>query len=210
MLTDGGDTGVIAVAVLVPLAYLLGTFPSATMVARTGGHDVLAEGSGNPGASNVVRLMGWRAGLLVMVLDFAKGAVAAGAGLALWGRGGAWILGVGAVLGHVFPATRRFRGGKGVATAGGALVVLYPLVVVILAVEWLLVARVLKRASVASLVAVVAFPVIVGLWGYPWPEVVALSALALLVVVRHAANLRRLVHGDEPTLRTPPRDGPAA
>jgi len=207
MVPDGGDTGMIAVMALVPVAYLLGTFPSAGMVARAGGHDVLLEGSGNPGASNVVRLMGWRAGLVVMVLDFAKGALAAAAGLGLWGRGGAWVLGVAAVLGHVWPATRRFRGGKGVATAGGALVVLYPWVVAVLAVEWLVVARVLRRASVASLVAVVAFPVIVGVVGYPWPEVAALSALALLVVARHGANLRRLIHGDEPTLRTPPPEG---
>ncbi len=206
MVPDDGRTGMIAVAALIPVAYLLGTLPSAGMVARAGGHDVLVEGSGNPGASNVLRLMGWRAGLLVMVLDFAKGALAAGAGLALWGRGGAWVLGVAAVLGHVFPATRRFRGGKGVATAGGALVVLYPIVVVVLALEWLLVARVLKRASVASLVAVVAFPVIVALAGYPWPEIAALSALAVLVLARHAANLRRLVHGEEPTLRSPGGD----
>lgn len=191
----------LVVAALAVPAYLLGTFPSAGLVARAGGHDVLSEGSGNPGASNVARLMGWRAGIVVLVLDFAKGAVGAGAGLAVGGRGGAWVLGVAAVLGHVWPATRRFRGGKGVATAGGALVVLYPLVVAVLAVEWLIVARLLKRASIASLIAVVAFPVIVAVLGHPWPEVAALCALALLVLARHAANLRRLVSGEEPTLR---------
>src|SRR6059058_5658524 len=87
---------------LVPLAWLLGTFPSAQLVARAHGRDVLREGSGNPGASNVARLLGWRSGALVLLLDFAKGALAAGAGLAIGGRAGACILGVAAVVGHTY------------------------------------------------------------------------------------------------------------
>src|SRR3954462_8772586 len=73
---------------LVPLAWLLGTFPSAQLVARAHGRDVLTEGSGNPGASNVARLMGWRAGLVVIAADFGQGAIASGIGLAVAGRGG--------------------------------------------------------------------------------------------------------------------------
>src|SRR6478609_7976883 len=107
-------------------AYFLGTFPTAVLVARVGGHDVLTEGSGNPGASNVARLMGWKAGLVVLLADFAKGAIASGVGLAVAGRGGAFTLGIAAVVGHMFPVTRRLKGGKGVATAGGMLIVLYP------------------------------------------------------------------------------------
>ena len=76
-------------AILVPLAYLLGTFPSAQLVGRMGGHDVMKEGSQNPGASNVARLMGWKAGALVLFSDFAKGAIAAGVGYAVGGRPGA-------------------------------------------------------------------------------------------------------------------------
>jgi glycerol-3-phosphate acyltransferase PlsY len=189
----------VALLLLIP-AYLLGTFPSAVLVARAGGHDVTAEGSKNPGASNVARLMGWKAGLLVLVADFGKGAIASGVGLAVAGRGGAFALGIAAVLGHMFPVTRRFKGGKGVATAGGMLVVLYPLIVVILAVVWFLVARVLKLASVGSLLCAVLFPVLVGVAGYGVEEVVAISALAVVVIARHAANLRRLVQGRE--LRT--------
>ena len=107
-------------------AYFLGTFPTAILVARAGGHDVLAEGSGNPGASNVARLMGWKWGLLVMAGDLAKGAIAAGVGLAVAGRGAAYVLGILAVIGHTYPVTRHFKGGKGVATAGGMLAVLQP------------------------------------------------------------------------------------
>src|SRR6516165_7036744 len=116
-----------AVLALLPVAYLLGTFPSAALVARAGGHDILREGSGNPGASNTFRLLGWKAGLLVLALDLGKGAAAAGAGLALDGHRGAFILGVVAVVGHVYPITRRFRGGRGVATAAGVMAVVFPL-----------------------------------------------------------------------------------
>src|SRR5262245_36883985 len=120
-------TAMLAIALLVPVAWLLGTFPSAQLVARAKGIDVTAEGSGNPGASNVMRLIGWKAGLLVLVVDFSKGALAAGVGLAVGGRPGAFVLGIAAIVGHTFPLWR--KGGKGIATAGGALVVLYPYVV---------------------------------------------------------------------------------
>lgn len=188
------------IALLAFPAYLLGTFPSAGIVARAGGHDVLGEGSGNPGASNVARLMGWKAGAVVLIADFAKGAAAAGVGLATGGRVGALVLGLAAIAGHVAPVTRRFKGGKGVATAGGALVVLFPLIIAGLALVWLVIARVLHRASIASLLCTVAFPALAWLAGYSTPEVSVLAALALVIVARHGANLARLVRGTEPTL----------
>jgi len=181
-------------------AYLLGTFPTAVLVARAGGHDVLAEGSGNPGASNVARLMGWKWGLLVMAGDLAKGAIAAGVGLAVAGRGAAYVLGILAVIGHTYPVTRHFKGGKGVATAGGMLAVLQPVLVLVLAVVWFLTARVLKLASVGSIIVAVLFPIGVAVTERAGWEIAVTSALALLVVVRHLPNLRRLVRGEE--LRT--------
>ncbi|MGZ6912914.1 MAG: glycerol-3-phosphate acyltransferase [Acidimicrobiia bacterium] len=189
------DTVVVLVAALP--AYLLGTFPTAILVARAGGHDVLTEGSGNPGASNVARLMGWRFGLLVMAGDLAKGAIAAGVGLALAGRAAGYILGILAVLGHTYPVTRRFKGGKDVATAGGMLAVLHPLIVAALAVVWFLTARVLRLASVGSIIVAVLFPVAVALAGRAGWEIAVTSALALLVVIRHLPNLRRLLRGQE-------------
>src|SRR6478672_9668942 len=185
----------LAVVLLVPVAWLLGTFPSAVLVARAHGHDVLREGSGNPGASNVARLVGWRAGALVLVIDFAKGAIAAGVGYAVGGRAGAFALGVAAIVGHTFPLYR--KGGKGVATAAGVLVVLYPLIVVGLAVVWIVIARVLHKASLASLVATVAFPVAAAVMGYALWELAVLCALAVLVILRHAANIRRLLRRQE-------------
>ena len=186
-----------AVLLLLPVAYLLGTFPAASLVARAAGHDVLREGSGNPGASNVYRLAGWKAGLVVFVADVGKGAVASGVGLALDGHRGAYLLGLAAVLGHMLPVTRRFKGGRGVATAGGALVVLFPLIAVALGIVWFLIARVLRKASVASIVVVVAFPVLVAAAGGTLLDISVTTALALLVLARHLPNLRRLLRGQE-------------
>ena len=187
-------------AILAVPAYLLGTFPTAVLVAKAGGHDVTVEGSGNPGASNVTRIMGWRAGLLVMAGDLAKGAIAGGVGLGFGGRAAAYALGILAVLGHTYPVTRRFQGGKGVATAGGMLAVLNPLLVAVLGGVWFLTARVLKLASVGSLIVAMLFPVGVALLGRAGWEVGVTSALAVLVVLRHLPNLRRLFRGAE--LRT--------
>jgi glycerol-3-phosphate acyltransferase PlsY len=192
----------LAVALVVPLAWLLGTFPSALIVARAHGRDILQEGSGNPGASNVARLLGWRAGAIVLGLDFAKGAIAAGAGMFVGGRAGACALGVAAVVGHTFPIFR--KGGKGVAAAGGALVVLYPLIVLGLAVVWFVVARLLHKASLASLLATVLFPAAVAVFRYDAWEIGVVGALAVLVIARHLGNIRRLLRRQEIDLGAPP------
>jgi acyl phosphate:glycerol-3-phosphate acyltransferase len=185
------------VALLVPVAYLLGTFPSAEVVARRRGVDVRTAGSGNPGASNTFRLLGWKAGALVLGLDAAKGAAAALAGLLVEGRAGALVLGVAAVVGHMLPVTRRFKGGRGVATGAGVLLVLYPFLVVGAGVLWFAIVGVTRKASLASIVTAIAVPVGAWVTGEQWWEVAALAALAALVVLRHASNLRRLVRGEE-------------
>jgi glycerol-3-phosphate acyltransferase PlsY len=191
----------VAIVLLVPVAWLLGTFPSAGLVARAHGRDVMREGSGNPGTSNIARMLGWRAAALVLLCDFAKGAIAAGLGYWVGGRPGAFALGVAAILGHTFPLYR--KGGKGIATGAGALVVLYPVIVVVLAVVWVVVARVLHKASLASLVCTVAFPVAVVIGAYaPW-EIAIIGCLAVLVVARHAANIRRLLRREEADLGSP-------
>ena len=188
------------VVVGAPVAYLVGTLPTAQLVAARRGRDPLAEGSGNPGATNVARIAGWRAGVVVLLVDFAKGFVPTLAGLALAGRAGAFVLGIAAVLGHVLPVTRRLRGGKGVATTGGVLVVLFPVLTAVSAVVFLAAARLTHTSSVASLVISVGFPIAAGLTGASGPEVAALVALGVLVIVRHLPNLRRLVRGEELSL----------
>ena len=142
----------------------------------------------------------------MLLLDFAKGALAAGAGLAVGGRAGACALGVAAVVGHTFPLYR--KGGKGVAAAGGALVVLYPLIVVGLAVVWFVVARLLHKASLASLLCTILFPVAVialsARNNYDTWEIVIIAALAVLVIGRHLGNIRRLLRRQENDLGARP------
>jgi len=186
------------VLLLIPLAYLLGTFPSAGIVVRAAGKDVTTEGSGNPGASNAFRILGWKAGLVVLLLDVGKGALAAGVGEAFDGHRGAYILGVAAVVGHVLPITRHFKGGRGVATAAGVLMVPFPLVGGILAVVWFAIARGLRKASVASIVCASAFPIIVAARGGGALDISVTTGIALIIIARHLANLRRLVRGEEP------------
>jgi acyl phosphate:glycerol-3-phosphate acyltransferase len=181
--------------VLIPVGYILGMFPSAVLVAKARGIDITQAGSGNPGASNVMRVLGWRVGALVMLADFGKGALAAGLGLWVGGRPGAYVLGVCAVLGHTFPLLR--KGGKGVAAAGGMLMVLYPLVVLALIITWVVVSKLSHKASIASLVIICAFPISVGIIGYAGWEVGMITAIALLLLVRHASNIRRLVRREE-------------
>jgi glycerol-3-phosphate acyltransferase PlsY len=185
---------------LVPVAYLVGTFPSAVLVARANGVDIREVGSQNPGASNVTRVLGWRRGMWVFVLDAAKGALAAGVGLVVAGRPGGYVLGAAAVIGHVFPVWNRFRGGKGVATGGGVFAVLSPVVFGVLVALWFVISRLTKKASLASLVIIVLVPV--GVWivrQQIW-EVIATVAICLLVMARHLGNIKRLVTRGEHAL----------
>ena len=187
-------------ALLVP-AYLLGTFPTAILVGRRSGRDPTLEGSRNPGASNAYRTMGRRAGALVLVGDVCKGALAAGAGLATGDRGIAVGCGLAAVLGHVLPATRRFHGGKGVATAGGMALVLLPVPALVLVVVWAVVAKASGTASLASMAIAVGLPVLAAGWGRPAPEVAAFATCGALVLLRHRENIGRLRRGEERRLQ---------
>ena len=185
---------------LVVPAYLLGTFPTAILVGRRAGRDPTTEGSGNPGASNTFRTMGRRAGALVLVGDVAKGALAAGIGLATGNRAVGVACGLAAVVGHIFPLPRRLRGGKGVATGAGMAVVLLPAVALVLALVWVVTVKVFRAASAGSVVVAVGFPLGAWLVGRPPGEVLAFASTALLIVLRHRDNLDRLRRGEEPSL----------
>ncbi len=185
---------------LVVLAYLLGTIPTAILVGRREGRDPTAEGSRNPGASNTFRTMGRRAGATVLLGDVAKGALAAAVGLAVGNRAVGVACGLAAVLGHVAPATRGFRGGKGVATGAGMALVLLPAPTVVLAVVWAAAVRLFGAASAGSVAVAVGLPVSAALVGRPAGEVVAFTACGALVVARHRGNLERLRRGEEHSL----------
>ena len=191
------EVGAAGVAVVVVVGYLLGTFPTAQLVGRRLGFDPTTDGSGNPGASNTTRLGGARAGAVVLLGDAAKGALAAGLGWAADGRTAAWAAGAAAVLGHLWPVTRRFRGGKGVATVAGVGLVCAPLGALALALVFAVVAKVSGKAAVASLTVAVLLPVAAALLGHEPIEIGIAAGLGLLIVERHRTNIRRLLSGTE-------------
>lgn len=201
-------------AALAAGAYLLGSVPAGLVLTRLlTGVDVRAHGSGNIGTVNVARVAGWGVGLVVLVVDALKGALPLlaagrlGLGLAA-GVAGA----VAAVVGHNWSVFLRGRGGKGVATSLGAVVVLSPRAAALLVALWLVAAAVTRYASVGSVLAYLASPLVMRLAGGP-PEAVAFCAVvAAMGVWRHRDNLRRLLRGEENPIgglrrRPPPVDG---
>lgn len=196
-------------AAIVAGAYLLGSVSFSVLIVRLlHGLDVRTVGSGNAGATNVLRAAGRKAGAIVLALDVAKGVTAVAVPRALDASvsivGGAAVA---VVVGHVFPVFFGFRGGKGVATSAGALGTLAPaamalgLVVFVLMVTW-------KRyVSLGSIVTAALLPFLVVLCQWlGWVKgndtwlVVPASAIALIIIARHARNLRRLRQGTEPRL----------
>lgn len=178
-------------------AYLLGTFPSAVWIARSKGVDITAVGSGNPGASNIARTFGQWWGVLVFVLDGLKGALPALLSHLLGNAGLGWTMVAAAVVGHMFPVTRGFRGGKGVATMGGASLAMQPLPALLMLLLWVSVRKAAKKASLASLSIMVCFPIAVAVRGVPGTELAAIIAIDLLVLLRHLENIKRLLGGSE-------------
>ncbi|MFM2076546.1 MAG: hypothetical protein RJA49_436 [Actinomycetota bacterium] len=181
---------------LIP-AYFLGTFPSAVMVARSRGIDITTVGSGNPGASNVSRVMGRKWGVMVFALDALKGIIPAWAGMVLAGDKVAYGMIAASVLGHMFPVTRGFRGGKGVATMAGAMFVMQPVISAILAVVWIVVLKISRKSSVASIALIIGLPVLAVLFEVPTWEIITMVAINALLLLRHAGNIKRLVRGTE-------------
>jgi acyl phosphate:glycerol-3-phosphate acyltransferase len=180
-------------------AYLLGSMPFGYWVPLLVRHeDIRTKGSGNVGASNVFRVYGRSLGVPVAALDLAKGFAAASLGL--W-AGGALIgvLAAGAaMIGHARPVFLRFeKGGKMVATAGGATFALAPLAAICCVGMWLVLFLVTRYASLASIVTAIGLPVFVVLFGYPWPVVAFGIAGAAAVVALHRQNIRRLLGGTE-------------
>lgn len=185
---------------LVPAAYLVGMFPTAQLIGGAVGHDPTLEGSGNPGASNVFRVAGRRAGIVVLVGDVLKALVPTLLGYAVGGRPLAAACGAAAMLGHVFPVRRNFQGGKGVATFGATTLVLWPGVAIAALALWAVLVRVSKRASIGSIVGAAAIPVGVAFTGRPIWEVMVSAGMAFIVIARHYGNLSRLLGRREATL----------
>lgn len=184
------------------LVYLIGAIPVGVLVARAaGGVDIRRHGSGSIGATNVLRTLGPLPGALTLIGDVAKGYAAVRLARAL-GPGTVWPA-LGAVLalvGNCWSVFLRLRGGKGVATGFGAFLALAPWATAPAALVWVIVTATFRYVSLASMLACLGLPVGVLLLGYPWPAVAAAAVAGGIIVLRHRANLGRLLSGTEPRL----------
>lgn len=181
---------------IIVMAYCLGSVPFALLLAR--GDDVRRIGSGNVGAANVLRASGVRAGVLVAMLDIAKGAASVVLAMRLSSDGSVpAAAGFAAILGHIYPVWLRFRGGKGVATACGVFTVLTPLAALPAFAVFIATAWATRYVSLGSVLATIVLPPLAYATGYSAATLTAACAASVLILFRHRGNLARLRAGTE-------------
>jgi glycerol-3-phosphate acyltransferase PlsY len=202
--------------ILIIASYLLGSVPFGLIIAKAHGKDLRLEGSGNIGATNVSRVLGKKWAWLCFILDVLKGFIpmlaarhlitlpASSPQLATW-----LAVGCVAIFGHIFPIYLKFKGGKGVATSLGVLLGLWPYYTIcglVAFAVWIIVVLIWRYVSLASITAAITFPVcliaavaIVPDWHFDalWPLFIVAILMPILVILRHRANIRRLIEGTE-------------
>jgi glycerol-3-phosphate acyltransferase PlsY len=184
------------------VGYLLGAISFAVIVARSQGVNILTYGSGNPGATNVTRALGSKFGNIVFALDALKGGIAAGWPIVVFGGELGLKLGIigliASILGHSFSVFLKFKGGKGVATTMGGLVVIMPAVLLIGVAVWAAIFYSTRLVAIASMLFAVSLAVSAYvLYGVGDSRFTLGSVLAVLIVVRHRSNIARMLQGKE-------------
>jgi glycerol-3-phosphate acyltransferase PlsY len=197
--------------VVLTAAYLMGSFPTGFVLARARGVDIRKTGSGNIGATNVLRTLGRTAGVCVLVVDFLKGLLAC---LLLpllikvlfpdtvarsphAAEAFEVLAGIGAVLGHNYTCWLHFKGGKGIATSAGVLVAWVPKALPIVLPVWLISFLLFRYVSLSSMLAAVTLPLAVWITGGTVTMITLTAALAILAILKHKTNIRRLLAGTE-------------
>jgi len=190
---------IVVTAVFMVIGYLIGTIPTGYLVAKARGVDIQAAGSGNIGATNVMRTLGVLPAIVVVVVDPLKGAAAVLLPTLL--GAGAWtvaLTGLATVLGNNFNIMLRLRGGKGIATTLGVFLVINPLASALCVVIGVFTILLSRYVSLGSMVGLFALPLfLVASLNYPMPHLYLAIALASLAILRHRANIRRLISGTE-------------
>jgi glycerol-3-phosphate acyltransferase PlsY len=192
----------LTIALALVAAYVVGSIDFAVIVARMHGVDIHSVGSGNPGASNVLRSIGRLPAAMVLAGDTLKGVIGSAMGMIAAGVVDpqvewAFLAGFAAVVGHCYPVFHRFKGGKGVATGLGVLFFTVPLVGLLVVATWAILVKLTKTASISSLI-VVGASIPLAIWrGVTGMSLVWLLATVVLVVWRHRANIQRVFKGSE-------------
>ncbi|MCK5675602.1 MAG: glycerol-3-phosphate 1-O-acyltransferase PlsY [Verrucomicrobia bacterium] len=187
------------IILLTIVSYLSGAVPFGLLVAKLHGVDIRSKGSGNIGATNVLRVIGKGWGIFTFILDALKGFIPTFVFPRLANLDSEWgvLFGLAAIIGHTFPAYLKFKGGKGVATSAGMLLGIAPLAAGIGLVFWIICMAIWHYVSLASIVASVAIAVSVWVVDKGWVVNIALTLLAALIIWLHRANIKRLLKGTE-------------
>ena len=195
------DESITVFLAAVGLAYLIGSIPFGIIVVRILGQgDLRKVGSGNIGATNVVRTVGTAAGIITLVLDAAKGAIAFLTASVVFDSHLSLVIALAAFIGHLYPVWLRFQGGKGVATYLGIMIAVSVPTGLLACLVWLLVFAVVRISSAASITTVIATPVFI----YFFDDVSTTSLAAVMsiwVAIRHHQNISRLLNGTEPRIK---------
>lgn len=191
-------------AAIIVLCYLIGSIPFSYLFTRLlTKQDIRKKGSGNVGATNALRISGVKVGIIALAGDLLKGVVAAALGSYAGGPTLAAICAFIAVVGHCYPVFLNFRGGKGVATAAGTILVLMPGVFLILLLSLAGIAWATRYVSLGSVIAACIFPLLVIMFDKPWAYIIMSLVVAALVIYRHRGNIERLRQGNEPKINDP-------
>jgi glycerol-3-phosphate acyltransferase PlsY len=178
--------------------YLLGSIPPSFLAGKIARNiDIRQYGSGNAGATNVLRVLGVKAGIAVFLADILKGVLATLIGRWMAGETGAVLAGFAAIVGHNWPVFLNFRGGKGIATSFGVLLVLFPLISAILFVVGVIIIAITGYVSLGSITAAILFPILLVIFGYDWKMVLFGVLVGGLALYRHRSNISRLIEGKE-------------
>ena len=195
---------ILAFLAMFVFAYLIGAIPFGVVVGKLFyGVDVRKHGSGNVGTTNVFRVLGKKAGVVVLVCDMLKGFIPAFIAAQFFNPWAAIFIAAAPVIGHIYSIFLKGRGGKGIATGAGVVLALVPLAFVIIFATWIVLILVTRYVSVASLVAAVLVPVLTIAFGEPLPYQIAGVLVAILVWWAHRGNLRRLLAGEENRVTLP-------
>ncbi len=188
-------------AMIIFIAYLLGSIPSGLIVGKTFyGIDIREHGSGNLGATNTFRTLGKKAGLVVTIADILKGTVAASLPIMFGSDFHPLLAGVLAVVGHMYPVFAGFKGGKAVATSGGVLLFYEPLIFVILFISFFISLYLTKYVSLSSMISAVV-AIIYSIFTKDPYLITIIVLLSAFVFYRHRANIKRIINKTEPKIK---------
>lgn len=187
-----------ALIVLFVISFIIGSIPTGLLIAKTKEIDLRKVGSGNIGATNVLRAVGKEAAILTLIGDMAKGIAPVVMGKFFgFGIFDAGILGISAILGHNFSFFLKFKGGKGVATSLGVLLAFSPHVALLTITIWLLTVKRTRYSSLSALIAFGLLPLSIYILDYSKEKMIIAIAITVLIFIRHTANIKRLMQGTE-------------